>query len=149
MNETAPSKALTVRQPWAAAIAHGPKRIENRTRRTHHRGTILIHSAVAEDRTARSSQQVPRVLTDGIATWPRHFGSIVAVAELVGCHIGNGCCTPWGWTQPLRSEPPIWHWELDDVRAVTHPVACRGQLGLWTPDSGALAAVRRQVRIDR
>lgn len=23
-------RALTIRQPWAAAIAHGPKRIENR-----------------------------------------------------------------------------------------------------------------------
>ncbi len=35
-------KALTVRQPWASLIVHGPKWIETRTRRTNVRGRIGI-----------------------------------------------------------------------------------------------------------
>ncbi|MEU0468957.1 ASCH domain-containing protein [Amycolatopsis sp. NPDC006131] len=38
-------KAITVRQPWAWAIAKGYKPIENRTWSTDHRGLIAIHAA--------------------------------------------------------------------------------------------------------
>ena len=40
-------KALTVRQPWAWAIVHAGKRIENRTRRTNFRGRFYIHAGLA------------------------------------------------------------------------------------------------------
>lgn len=36
---------ISIRQPWAWLIVHGPKRIENRTWRTHYRGPILIHAS--------------------------------------------------------------------------------------------------------
>lgn len=39
-------KALSVKQPWAWAIVNGFKPIENRTRRTNHRGDILIHAGL-------------------------------------------------------------------------------------------------------
>ena len=38
-------KALSVRQPWASAIIHCGKDIENRTRRIHYRGPLLIHAS--------------------------------------------------------------------------------------------------------
>lgn len=38
-------RALSVRQPWAHAIVHHGKDVENRTRRFGHRGWTLIHAS--------------------------------------------------------------------------------------------------------
>jgi ASCH domain len=38
---------LTVRQPWAWAIIHGGKDVENRSWRTKYRGPLLIHAGSA------------------------------------------------------------------------------------------------------
>lgn len=129
-------RALTVKQPWAAAIAHGPKRTENRGRRApaaHIGTTILIHAGRALDTAA--------VLPADGSDWPRHWGAIIAVADLTCCHQDVGCCRPWG-------QPEAWHWELANVRAVPHPIlGVRGQLGLWTVPDAVLAAVQRQVYV--
>lgn len=37
-------RALTIRQPWAGRIAHGDKRVENRTWGTAYRGLLLVHA---------------------------------------------------------------------------------------------------------
>jgi hypothetical protein len=130
-------RALTVRQPWAAAIAHGPKRTENRTRpipAKHLGTTILIHAGLAEDENA-----LPADMT---RDWPRHWGAIIAVADLISCHQDARCCRPWGF-------PDTWHWQLDDVRRIPHPIlGVRGQLGLWTVPDDVLAAVQRKVRLE-
>ncbi len=130
-------RALTIRQPWAAAIAHGPKRIENRTRPippAHVGATVLIHAGIAEDKNALPA--------DMVRQWPRHFSAIIAVATLADCHQDQGCCRPWGF-------PDTWHWRLDDVRALTHPVlGVRGQLGLWTVPDDVLAAVHAQTTLE-
>ena len=41
-----PVRALTIRQPWAWAVARGGKDVENRSWRTAYRGPLLIHAAV-------------------------------------------------------------------------------------------------------
>jgi hypothetical protein len=38
-------KALSLRQPWAWAILHAGKRVENRVWNTHYRGAFLIHAS--------------------------------------------------------------------------------------------------------
>jgi hypothetical protein len=38
-------KCISLRQPWAWAVIHGGKDIENRHWETHYRGPILIHAA--------------------------------------------------------------------------------------------------------
>jgi hypothetical protein len=38
-------KALSLRQPWAHMVVHGPKHIENRRWNTSFRGEFLIHAA--------------------------------------------------------------------------------------------------------
>lgn len=118
-------KALTIRQPWADAIAHGEKRIENRSRRTNYTGPVLIHAGLAEDIGA-----LPQEMTAG---WAGTRGAIIAIADLVGCHQADRCCKPWGF-------PGCWHWVLSDVRALTTPLPAKGQLGLWTPSEELLAA---------
>lgn len=133
-------RALTVRQPWAAAIAHGDKRIENRPKPIppkHLGTTILIHAGAAEDENALPA--------DMIRKWPRHFSAIVAVATLASCHHAATprCCAPWGF-------PGAWHWVLEDVRPVPHPPRpVRGQLGLWTVGDDVLTAVQRQIDLAR
>jgi hypothetical protein len=39
------TKAISVRQPWAWAIVHAGKYVENRTWRTGYRGPLFIHAA--------------------------------------------------------------------------------------------------------
>ena len=38
-------KALSIRQPWAWAILHAGKRVENRSWHCHYRGPLLIHAS--------------------------------------------------------------------------------------------------------
>ncbi len=38
-------KALSIRQPWAWLIVHAGKDIENRSRRSHYTGPLLIHAS--------------------------------------------------------------------------------------------------------
>jgi len=40
-------KALAIRQPWAYLLAHGIKKVENRTWNTKYRGPVLIHASKA------------------------------------------------------------------------------------------------------
>jgi len=133
---TAPLRALTVRQPWADAIAHSTKRTENRTWSVpaRHLGTrILIHAAAAPDRHA-----VLPVENPDARDWPDRRGVIVAVATLASCHFDTGCCSPWG-------EREVFHWQLADVVPLAVPVAARGALGFWTPGDDVLEAVRAQI----
>jgi hypothetical protein len=132
-------RALTLRQPWAWAVAYGGKTCENRTRRTTHRGEIAIHAGLTWDDDAATS---PLITT--LANWNRGnvpTGAVVALAEIVGCHEALGgalrCCYPWG-------EPGACHWELANVRPLATPVPCRGHLGLFNLPADVAAAVREQ-----
>lgn len=126
-------KALTVKQPWAGAIAHQSKRVENRTwplPERHVGSRILIHAGAAFDNTAWS-------LAVELDDWQLTPSAIVAVATLTGCHFADGCCTPWG-------QPDVYHWTLTDVTAFPEPVPAKGALGLWTPDETIINAALRQ-----
>jgi hypothetical protein len=132
-------RALTIRQPWCAAITHGAKRTENRSWQLPARFVgvpVLLHAAAAADRHA--------VLCRG-RDWPDVRGAIVATARFVGCHVANPtgvlCCAPWGF-------PDVYHWELADVRPLTEPVPVKGKLGFWTPTDDVLAAVEVQQTVE-
>lgn len=118
-------RALTIRQPWADAIAHGTKRIENRTRPApaKHLGTrIYLHAGAAYDSMARLL-----IDREELAAWPDERKALIAVATLVGSHRETGgCCAPWG-------EHDTHHWELADVTPLPQPLSMPGALGFWTP----------------
>lgn len=155
-------RALTVRQPWAWAIAHGGKDIENRTWSSSYRGLLAIHAAARWDGDgawarrvidAASKDQQPggyfdpplrvefdtgtgrtlRLLSDN-----RRFilGAVVAVAELVD--VARGASSPW-------AQPDQFHWRLANVRALPEPVPCKGQLGLWALPPDVDTAVGAQL----
>ncbi|MFJ9037428.1 hypothetical protein ACIRF8_12675 [Streptomyces sp. NPDC102406] len=154
-------RGLTIKQPWAFAIAEGFKTIENRSRRTHYRGTLLIHSGATHDRSVsivrHSRDAAVRLdqLGGSLNFWdarshvPSAFftprptlalSAVIAIARLADCHeAADGCCAPWGM-------PGQWHWELTDVRPLDRAVAKAGALGLWKPDAALVDAMRPACR---
>lgn len=116
-------KALTICQPWAWAIVHGPKRIENRTWWTNYRGMIAIHAG-------KSRKWLEDRLNDG--TPVKHdelvFGAIIGVANLWHC------CRVERLQKPVPFGEGPFCWLLADVTALARPYEIAGQRGLWDVD---------------
>jgi hypothetical protein len=141
-------RALTVKQPWAWAIAAGKKPVENRTWPTGHRGMVAIHAGKMPDRAALADRDRRSPLSRAIAwhtrlwTPPEYvYGAVIAVAEVTDCHDGaaeQGECSEWAdrWQ---------WHWVLANVRPLAEPVPCRGMLSLWRLPDDVEKAVREQL----
>lgn len=131
-------KALTVRNPWAHAIAHWRETIINMTWPTGYRGELAIHAHPAADPAADDDPRIAEVARShpGI---PMAAGAVVAVGHLAGCHHAERCdhawtpccqpgchhlCDPW-------ATYGMWHWQLTGVRTLAVPVPCKAGLGLW------------------
>ncbi|MEW1724710.1 hypothetical protein [Streptomyces sp. NPDC093109] len=141
MNPLTPEtvRAITIRQPWATAIARGTKRVENRTKPWTWRGLLLIHTAKAVDRPALHD---PMVAT-AVHGHDLKTGAVIAVARLTGCHpdchtTPDGPCSPW-------AQPGLHHLVLTDVQALSLPVPCIGALGPWRPPQTVLDQIRLQL----
>ena len=128
---------LSVRQPWAWAIAWGGKTIENRTWTCHYRGPIFIHAGKRVDNEGIAA--VERIIGRPINREQLTTGAIVAAAQLVGVVEGIGAheASPW-WEGPYG-------WVLDDIKPIDVPIPAKGRLGLWRPTPDELIAVRRQL----
>jgi hypothetical protein len=137
-------KALTLHQPWAYAVAHLGKDIENRTWRPPAALTgqrVAIHAAKQWD-----YQRV----WDIVGQWGTarlidldllDFGQIDAqrghiIATAIVSGVVTSSASPW-WCGPLG-------WQLTDVRTLVKPVACKGAQGLWTVPVDVLAAIEVQ-----
>lgn len=130
-------RALSVRQPWAHAIVHHGKDVENRTRRLGHRGWTLIHaSANASDDQVASALgfmgQLGVVPDRGQMRW----GGIVGVALII-----DSVCS---------SASPWWMGPFGLVIDQAHPlpfVRCKGTVAplFWRPDGATLDALRPAV----
>jgi hypothetical protein len=114
--------ALSVRQPWAWLIVKGVKDIENRPRRTHYRGPLLIHAGLGLDGYTESIEWVER--NHGISV-PSELetGGIVGVVEVIDC---------------VESHKSKWFKKgnFGWVMANPHPLKfrrCKGALGLFRP----------------
>ncbi|WP_058623180.1 ASCH domain-containing protein [Microbacterium testaceum] len=131
-------RVLTVRQPWAWAIIHGGKTVENRTRNLagSYRGPVAIHAGLAYDEDAVIwTGPVPTPLAideDGSHREPR--GHIIGVVDLVDVHAALDCmtqehdgdwkvCSEW-------SERSGYHLVLANPRALDEPLPWKGGLGL-------------------
>ncbi|MEQ7008404.1 hypothetical protein ABN028_19720 [Actinopolymorpha sp. B17G11] len=134
-------RALTVRQPWAWAIIHGGKSIENRRTLWRYRGQLAIHAGVAKSaagmrdehvRAAWSGKHGPEV--DPLSDLA--LGAIVGVVDLVDIHRDADCCRPWGMSA-YDGAGGVTHLVLENPRPV-EPILCTGSLGLWRPDDELL-----------
>lgn len=131
-------KALTVKQPWASAIAFGGKDVENRDWRTHYRGRIAIHAGATmlseglELMCRRKRGDEQRTLLEQIKRGRRRYfktnhegelipaSHIVAIAMLVDCVESSS--SPWFVGD--------YGWVLEGVMPI-QPVPCSGDLSLW------------------
>lgn len=154
-------RVLTVQQPWAWAIVHGGKDIENRTQLWKYRGPLAIHAGarlsdrgVNDDRIGKALRDTGHILPDTIrySVLQRRaasfFGAqlytraILGVVDLVDTHRDDGCCRPWGESDYARSDAPfVIHLVMENPRPFVHPIPAKGRLGLWKPDGELLAAI--------
>jgi hypothetical protein len=143
-------KALSVKQPWAWAIAKGYKTIENRSRATSHRGPLAIHASARWDeprehwlRNAVSiarnlGHALPAKLADDMPY--ADTGLVLAVVDVIGvCTVSRDdfmarCdCGPW-------ANDGETHWQLANARLLAEPIPAKGRLGLWDIDLAAVPA---------
>lgn len=149
-------RILTVRQPWAWAIIHGGKDVENRVRNIAggYRGPVAIHVAQANAAFAPSEVTPPserhmagvmaahRGSVDEGEVWPWYLdrGAIIGVVDLVDVHrhhpTGGGCMdsnSQAGMKASLCSpwaDQGVHHLVLANPRALDEPIPYRGALGL-------------------
>jgi len=116
-----PLRAITVRQPWAWAIIHGGKDVENRTRNIAgaYRGPVAIHAASAD------ATDAPDSLWMKHATFYRRSldlgpddiwsvrGAVIGVVDLVDVHEDTKC-----WDRDLRRLADLYRTAPGDVRAL-------------------------------
>jgi len=139
-------KALSIRQPFAALIADGQKRLEIRSWQTDYRGPLLICAAQANHalyeefdfRTGvlklanRSAKDKYKVNSDHLC----FYGKMLCVVELVGIKnfmalemSENDACIDW--------IPDHFAWELENPRWV-NPVEIKGKLRLFEVDDSLI-----------
>jgi len=124
-------RALSIRAPWAWAIIHGGKNIENRSWQTHHRGPLLIHAGKAFSKT-EFDEVAGYLREDGIEP-PKLAdllrGGIVGQVEVAGIvtkHKSPWFGGPYGWV--LKKPQPLPF------------IPYRGQQGLFRVDPKLLRA---------
>lgn len=156
-------RILTVRQPWAWAIIHGCKDVENRARNLagDYRGPVAIHAAAVYDRSADEHPEIRRMAEARGASSMREYlipygqrayRHIAGVVDLVDVHragahynpIGAGvsqidlskqsCCSPWG-------ERGAHHLVLANPRPLPKPIPYRGALGLRRLDEETITKI--------
>lgn len=160
-------KAITLLAPWAWAVAHAGKDIENRKTRC----PSLLGERIAIHAGARR----PRadILGDGAEfLWMKDHGLITAppmwAFSGLGFEAPHGCivavATIVGWVEgrTVVSAPDYeaesvchdgaesrWYtgpigWLLHDVRTLNTPIPARSKQGIWTVDAEVEAAVLAQ-----
>ena len=162
-------RGLTIQRPWAGAIVHGTKRIENRTwypapKLLEDGGLWLaVHAGAhwdalgaelclprwpeARDEVMGHEQAGEFPLRDerGWPAFARAKG-IVGVARVeFACPVEDlGVYlrrSHGGTASTLWAAGPVC-WVLRDVRPLPRPIPCRGALGLWELPPGVLEVVR-------
>ncbi|KSU52876.1 hypothetical protein [Microbacterium enclense] len=157
-------RILTVRQPWAHAIIHGGKDVENRVRNVagDYRGPVAIHAALQRDDDGWVSSgryALTRTMDRG---QPATLGAIIGVVDLEDAHlvkqsngISNVCfdnhtpvgriCSPWAQNYIEFPAYSGYHLVLANPRPLKDPVPYRGALGLRRLDDDTTARILAQI----
>jgi hypothetical protein len=161
-------KALTVQQPWAWAIVHGGKDVENRTQAWSYRGPLAIHAGARYSERGQHSPMIAAAVArvkgpaEVHGSWPPLFvepdrmSAIVGVVDLVDVHTSIECvdeqgamCSAWAESSydehGGRTRRDVVHLVLERPRTLPEAIPCRGALGLWTPPADVVDAVLEQL----
>ncbi|WP_219085665.1 hypothetical protein [Microbacterium resistens] len=150
-------RILTVRQPWAWAIIHGGKDVENRTTNIAggYRGPVAIHAGLRYDERTdlgrwpfhaamgNAIENAGGEVHGGVFTWnlgqpdPRRWlhelGSIIGVVDLAAVHSVDqvGCMAAIPDCSPWADKiPGTHHLVLANPRPLAEPIPYKGALGL-------------------
>lgn len=138
-------KALTLKQPWAWAVARAGKDVENRTWKPPASiigQRIAIHAGKTWD---RDGDLALCHLVEGFGhPGPADltYGAIVAVATVkgfMGPELGAA-----RWILHWFNGAP-YAWLLADVITLPEPIPCKGNQGLWTVPPDIEAEIERQI----
>lgn len=132
-------KALTIRAPWAWAIAQGWKRVENRSWATRFRGRIAIHAAVSKESDADAAATFASLGIEPPSEFVR--GAIIGTVELVDILPLNEFLRRFGddrFDRGFALGPLCW--VLREPRLCV-PTPCSGNFQLWD--------VARRLELDR
>lgn len=142
-------KCLSVRQPWAWAIIHGGKDIENRNWKTKYRGLVAIHAGKQFDMSEEewNFHYDDWTMGDPWCQMSRGFGefggqndvrgAIIGIVEVVGCTPSYACDSVW----KAGPDPDYFCWNLRNPVALEQPIPLKGQLGLFNLSSEIQSAV--------
>jgi len=137
-----PLQALTLWQPWATALAQGPKDVENRGWQPAWMPADGLWLAIHAAKRAMAGEDLAFVR--GLwpearrrSEWPR--GAIVGLVHVD--RVIDLRRPPEGWSSPWAVGPMCWH--VDQRIALEDPLPCRGQQGLWLVPEHLL----RQLRV--
>jgi hypothetical protein len=130
-------KALTVKQPWAWAIFHLGKPIENRDWPTNFRGVFAIHTSklVRRNEYEMAKHAIADICGAAIPGLDElEHGKIIGLANLANCI--SESTSPWffGDFGFVLAAPTLLH----------EPIPAKGALGLWDVPEEIEADVRRQ-----
>ena len=128
-------KVLSVRQPYASLLVSGEKDVENRSRKTNYRGTVLIHASarmhdVVEKLSGYLQDGVPLIgiekdimrEADYAESYDR-MSVILGSVDIVDCVQNH----PSEW-----AEKGQWHWVCANAKKFEHPIRnVKGKLGIW------------------
>ena len=128
---------VSIQQPWAWAIVHGPKRIENRTWYTDYRGPLLIHTGKSRERLGDFGDDYAETGFTEPAESEMAFGAIIGVCDLVEC-LKYEVVKLDVKRDPFAEGP--WCWMLENVRPMK-PVQYPGQQGIFRVCEQRLAYV--------
>lgn len=140
-------KALSIKQPWAALIAHGIKDIENRTWRTKFRGRIFIHaSAKSAGNTAFLLNDLQNSYfafnTENYKTFESNldYSAIIGEVDIVDCVINHPSIWAektfmYEYDEQVGEKPigkPIYNWVLANAKFYDKPILnVKGKLSFW------------------
>jgi len=134
-------KAITLHPVWAWAVIHGPKRVDNRTWATRHRGPLLIHAGRGNGRADAEARAILERLGVEVPDdehVPR--GVLLGTVELVDVvrlderrqpdlfNLQSAIPDP----QSLATGPVCWI--LENPRPLAEPIPCLGRQGLFNVD---------------
>lgn len=135
-----PRPVLSVRQPWAWALLHGGKTIENRSWPTRHRGRIWIHACLRENHD--QVQEAVRLVAQGWKCNPRRALEHYREHDRRGAILGSIALTNCRRLDELDSNDPLrrnlwvgskpWLWLVEDP-VLREPWPTPGRQRLWTP----------------
>ncbi|QCR39915.1 hypothetical protein C1N74_05415 [Microbacterium sp. SGAir0570] len=149
-------KAITVKQPWASAIIHGGKDVENRTTNIVglYRGPLAIIAGKQYDEDAVLWHGDQPFAVDEDGSWRSPAGAVIGLVDLVDVHRGalspNGKCRSLSGVHSIDHTSPwrernVYHLVLNNPRPLPTPIPITGFPGCRALPADVVLQIAEQL----